>query len=355
MRFRILLPLLLWSAISFAAERPPITNAKLIARPATHGLAAEVKAIVTSDGGPAWIGYAAPVIAGKQTMCCFDDDISANQNCCGGCRLEDREGGVSIGQRSGCTAAPSSVFAVLLRTEAGAITKVRPFSTNCELDAGGRTVYWLEDVKPAESIAFLESLAADTQAPHSRADGAVTAIAMHDDAAADGVLAKLAQAAQPPHTREQAIFWLGEARGDRGLDLVLPIIASDPDRRIREHAVFAVSQSSDHQRAIRELMRMARQDPNEDVRGQAIFWLAQAAGSKAAGTITSAIENDPETEVKKKAVFALTQMPDNEGVPLLIEQVKNNRNPVVRKEAMFWLGQSHDPRALEFIESVLNK
>ncbi len=354
MRFRILLPVLLFSAISYAADRPPITNAKLVARSATHGLGAEVKAILSAERGPAWVGYAVPVIAGKQAMCCFDDEVSASENCCGGCRLEGRDEGVSIGQRSGCSAAPSSLFAVLLRTEAGEITTVRPFSTNCWLDAGGRTVYWLEDVKLADSVALLESLAGDADGPRSRADGAITAIAMHDDAGADRVLVKLAKAGQPPHTREQAIFWLGEARGDAGLDTLLPMIGNDPDRRVREQAVFAVSQSSDHPRAIQELMRLARQDPNQDVRGQAIFWLAQAAGRKAAGTITSAIENDPETDAKRKAVFALTQMPDNEGVPLLIEQVKSNRNPVVRKEAMFWLGQSHDPRALEFIESVLN-
>jgi hypothetical protein len=46
-------------------------------------------------------------------------------------------------------------------------------------------------------------------------------------------------------------------------------------------------------------------------------------------------------------------MPDHEGVPKLIEVAKNNRNPVVRKQAVFWLGQSNDPRALEFITSVL--
>ena len=48
-------------------------------------------------------------------------------------------------------------------------------------------------------------------------------------------------------------------------------------------------------------------------------------------------------------------MPADEGVPLLIQQAQKNANPVVRKEAMFWLGQSQDPRALEFITSVLER
>ena len=103
------------------------------------------------------------------------------------------------------------------------------------------------------------------------------------------------------------------------------------------------------------LIRLARQDTSAKVRGDALFWLAQKAGQKAAGEITAAIEQDPETEVKRRAVFALSQLPKDEGVPLLIQVAKTNKNPVVRKQAMFWLGQSKDPRALDFFTEVLSK
>jgi HEAT repeat protein len=89
------------------------------------------------------------------------------------------------------------------------------------------------------------------------------------------------------------------------------------------------------------------------VRGEAIFWLAQKAGRKAASAITDAIANDPETKVKERAVFALSQLPTDDGVPRLIDVARTNRNPAVRKQAIFWLGQSRDPRALTFFEEVL--
>jgi HEAT repeat protein len=89
------------------------------------------------------------------------------------------------------------------------------------------------------------------------------------------------------------------------------------------------------------------------VRGEALFWLAQKAGRKAAGAITDAIEQDPETKVKERAVFALSQLPTDEGVPRLIDVARANRNPAVRKQAIFWLGQSRDPRALAFFEEIL--
>jgi HEAT repeat protein len=161
------------------------------------------------------------------------------------------------------------------------------------------------------------------------------------------------QPVQPSKLRGHAAFWIGSTRAAHGLDVLLALIKSDQDREFLEQAIFAISQSKEHERAFDEMIRLARHDPRHDVREHSLFWLAQEAGHKAAGPITDAIENDPDNDVKKKAVFALSEMPHEEGVPLLIDQARKNRNPVVRKEAIFWLGQSEDPRALDFIASIL--
>ena len=79
------------------------------------------------------------------------------------------------------------------------------------------------------------------------------------------------------------------------------------------------------QRATDRLIALARDGRNGDVRGTALFWIAQRAGDKAAGTITQALE-DPETDVRKKAVFALSQLPRDEGVPKLIEVARSHRD-----------------------------
>jgi HEAT repeat protein len=106
---------------------------------------------------------------------------------------------------------------------------------------------------------------------------------------------------------------------------------------------------------IDELLKMAHSDASPQVRGQAIFWLAQKAGKKAGASIAAAIENDPDMQVKKRAVFALSQLPQDEGVPQLMHVADNNSNPAIRKEAIFWLGQSKDPRALEYLEAILKR
>jgi hypothetical protein len=290
--------------VGAAAQAPRMQNARVTPQPAAN-LQQTFRSLVAAQTEPAWIGYAVPVIDGERTMCCFDSGstwISGNvvmsdgSACCGMCSLE-QGGGTSMTTR---TAPPASgpiklegsgLMTVLFRIENRAVERVRVFSEDCALDAGGRQLTWLENVSPADSVALLASLAtAETERKSRVASGAMSAIGLHKDASADATLISL-----------------------------------------------------------------AKTHPVSSVRSDAIFWLGQKAGMKAAGAITERIDNDPETDVKKRAVFALSQMPRNEGVPLLINVARTHSNPAVRKQAMFWLGQSKDPRAIDFFAEVLSK
>jgi hypothetical protein len=55
--------------------------------------------------------------------------------------------------------------------------------------------------------------------------------------------------------------------------------------------------------ALDRLIVAARDAGTTQIRGQALFWLAQRAGERAGGAISDAIAKDPETEVKRRAVF----------------------------------------------------
>ena len=297
---------------------------------------------------PAWIAYAAPLIAGNRNLCCSD-----------GCALESRSNTVTpnaSGDASGTVhleGAPE--FNLFFRIENRQVEKIRSFSMDCNVDAGGLTVYWLTGARPAQSVALLESLLplSDARPERRLSNSIISAIAFHRDAAADSALDRLTVASQPEETRRQAAFWLGNARGRHGYESLLGILRNDPSDRVREHAIFALTQSKEAG-AIPAIVREVHDDKSPRVRSQALFWLAQKAAHQiSADAIREAIDRDPETQVKKKAVFALTQVPNGDGVPLLIELARRNSNPVVRKEAMFWLGQSKDPRAAKFFEDVL--
>jgi HEAT repeat protein len=283
------------AVLAATTDAPPrLVNARLETRSAGAGLELVFRSAVAAARAPSWIGYAVPA-DGRHQMCCWDsmDQVGSG---CPGCRLEGK-GAFTVGSRgeqAGGTIAleGDETVVVLFRAENGQLERLRTFSAGCALDAGGLPVLWLTDVRPAESVRLLRSLVSS-----------------------------------------------GLSGGKLG-------------KRVDEPALAALAFHAEPS-ALEALIGLARQDASAHVRGQALFWLAQRAGSRVAGVITRAIDDDPETEVKKRAVFALSQLPHDEGVPLLIDTARRNRNPVVRKQAMFWLGQSNDPRALSFFEEVL--
>ena len=127
------------------------------------------------------------------------------------------------------------------------------------------------------------------QNPDWRPGNVVTAIAMHSAPETVPTLQDMARSGRGTNLRSQALFWL------------------------------------------------ARTAPEQ---------IAEAA-------IDEAIEKDPATEVKRQAVFALSQIPHNDGVPRLIQLARTTRDQNVRKQAMLWLARAKDERAYKFIEDVL--
>jgi hypothetical protein len=349
------------AAPAFAQGR--IANANTETRTAAQSVEREVAAAAARPGA-SWVGYRVPMTAGPRQMCCYDS-ISEPGSCCGRCRLEGGAG-VSMNTGDAVTLNGSRVmleapteFLVLARIENGGVMRLRTFTPDCDIDAGGLTVLWLNGVKADDSIAWLTTLvtgapaAGDDSERHQRvAKPAISAIALHDAATADRTLESFVAPARPEWLRSDTAFWLGSARGENGVRVLTRMIAGDPSDKVREKAVFGLSVSKSPT-ALPTLIATAKEDKSTHVRGQALFWLAQKAGQQAMATIANAITNDPDTEVKKKAVFALSQMPKDDGVPKLIEVARTNRNPEVRKQAMFWLGQSKDARAVKFFEEIL--
>jgi len=416
------------------AQAPRIINGRVTSQDAGP-LPGTFRGLVAAQGETGWIGYAVPTVERDRVMCCFDSGdgtsyVSGSMSgryCCGACRLEPSSSGTTTTTRT--EPAPRATgpipletgarMIVLFRVAANKVEKIRVFSDECQLDAGGRQVTWLEGVRPSDSVALLESFAVlPAERGDNVMDGAVTAIALTGDPSADASLDRLAAVAQPESLRRKVMFWLGNSRGAHGLATLQQVLRNDPSPEVKKAAVFGVSQSREasafgvlsglarndaepkvrseavfwlaqkgNPRAAGVILEALDKDPSSEVRkkavfalsqlkdnagvealiktakssadpavrSEAIFWLGQKAGKAASSAITDRIDNDPNTEVKKRAVFALSQMPAAEGVPLLINAARTNPNPEVRKQAMFWLGQSKDPKALAFFEEVLLK
>ena len=145
-------------------------------------------------------------------------------------------------------------------------------------------------VPAAEAAGFLLALARSGEGQAAR-DAVFPAI-LADSVTVWPDLVRLARDASVQRgTREQAVFWLGQAAGDAAVKDLTALVGDDSlDRDVREQAVFALSQE-----------------------------------------------------------------PHDVGVPALIQVARTNRDPDVRKKAFFWLGQTGDPRAVALFEEVLTR
>jgi HEAT repeats len=322
-----------------ASPVPPIRAARLEQRDASAGLANTVSAIGRTETGTVWLAWSTPAQKKREggwnerswyrgvNRCVLDDDGNF------------RDGGdVDDGAER---------IVIVARLENRSIDRVAIADSRCTVDAGAKTVFFLERVAPGESVALLAGLARkDTR-------HALVAIALTADPSADRVLEEFVGPSNPRGLRRDAAFWLGASRGTPGASVVERLARTDQDAQFREHLTFVLTLTGDH--GLDTLIDLARNDSASQVRGQALFWLGQKAGAQAVRTLGRAVDADPDHDVRIKAVFAISQLPKDQSVPKLIELARTHRDPEVRKQAMFWLGQSGDARAVEFFEAVLKK
>ncbi len=130
----------------------------------------------------------------------------------------------------------------------------------------------LGEVPPSQAIDFLMQVAA-------RADGRVARDAVFPALIAQGpspdaqLLAIAKDEARPREVRTNATFWLSQSAGDR-VSAGLEELMDDPDRQVREQAVFALSQRPNDE-SVPALIRLARTHEDPQVRRRAVFWLGQ--------------------------------------------------------------------------------
>jgi hypothetical protein len=235
-----------------AGQPKLLVNAQLDKRSAANGLEREFQQLLTLQPQPAWIGYMVPSVR------------SVNL----GCEYVSPEGRSVPGV---VHLEPPDHAIILFRVTGGAVERVRVLSPDCEIDAGGVPVHWLDDVRPPESVALLGTL--DRRQT-------VMAIAVEADPAADAALERMVASDQPEATRRQAAFWIGAAQGRRGLDTVKKILETDTSQRVRERAVSGVAASRDPE-SVDFLISVAKMDRDVKVRGQAIQAIGRSPDPRA--------------------------------------------------------------------------
>jgi HEAT repeat protein len=143
--------------------------------------------------------------------------------------------------------------------------------------------------------------------------------------------------------------------------LAMPILAKVLERRdacsavLRRKAVFLVSQKRSAESADL-LLRIARNDPDQEVREQAVFWLSQVSDERAVDMLQDILRNSKDEGLQNKALFALSQHKSGRGNAILRDfAMRDGTSDELRGQAIFWLGQRSSTENTEFLRTLYSR
>lgn len=184
-------------ALPLAAPPKLLTNAKPDTTSAAAGLGRVFQALLGAQPQPAWIGYAVPLARGYNL----------------GCEYVSPGGWTAPGV---VHLEPPDHAVILFRTESGAVTRIRVLSPDCEIDAGGVPVHWLEEVPPNESSMLLQTFAAPKN-PERLRENAIQALSTSTESSAADFLIGLARKDDNPRVRRLCVSALARSVDPRAI------------------------------------------------------------------------------------------------------------------------------------------
>jgi HEAT repeat protein len=144
--------------------------------------------------------------------------------------------------------------------------------------------------------------------------------------------------------RESAVFWLSQVRGEEAvtaLDSILRDPKTDPE--IQEKAIFALSQQNNPRAAAILRAFAERRDVRSQLRENAIFWLGQRRSPENAAFLKGLYAKLENEELKKKVIFSLSQMGGADNYRWMMDiALDQNASIEIRKDALFWAGQGRN-------------
>jgi HEAT repeat protein len=290
-----------------------------------------------------WLAFSMPALEGTHSPCCW----KGNWNGVGdvGCSLESQH--QSYGSRSDSPIAENVI--VFSKIQAGEVEDIRVVGESCPVDAGGAKVTWLGDVDEKHSLDWLQN-AAQSDADHS----ALHALAIHRSPLAGQRLYDLAKT-NSHDLSEQAIFWLGNSRGEEGFGLLEKLLVDLPTGENRRQINFALAQNNTTE-AAELLFEISKSDADPEQRGEAMFWLAQEYPLRAADWLLDVIATEQNEAVLEQAVFAISQLPDGKGDKVLLELAQDaQQTKAVRRQALFWLANSDNDSSVAALAELLTR
>ena len=223
-----------------------------------------------------------------------------------------------------------------------------------DVEVRRQAVFWLSEVATDHAIAALDSILNDPNSDPELQQQAIFAIAESDSERSVAILKRYIQDAdRPDELRAQAIFWLGDSAGEDQAEFMRQLYGQVDDPELRNQIFFVISQIGGDDNV--EWLVERALDPNEstEIRQQAIFFAGEA-GVPTRDLVRIYDEID-EADFRQHLIFVLAEREDEEAVDKIIDIARNDPDPDVRRQAVFWLSETGDPRAEAILMEILEQ
>jgi hypothetical protein len=315
------------AVVAAYAQQPVVENGKVETQAFSGSLAAQLARL---GAGPFWAGYTEPSIPGRHNEnCSLDGNVNST---------------VTTIRLEGDTA-----VMVLIRVEGGQVVQLRLASPDCKLDAGGLHFVWIDKVPAAASVAWLKqqvpgehpdraisaiALHAGTAADQALDDltalsqpekiRSKTAFWLGTTRGVHGIAVLKRMLANDPSdkVREQVVFGLSQSKDPQGIATVFDVARNDKSAHVRGQALFWLAQKAGNKQAAEVINSAALNDPDRQVKERAVFALGQLPPDQGVPLLIGLAKSNADPDVRKKAVFWLGQSKDPRALEFFAQVLK---------------------------------
>lgn len=316
------------AAAMLSAQQPQVENARFESRSLAGSMESQLK---SWGAGPFWAAWSEQMIPKQQgDMCSWNGNFGHAPEA--PVRLEGE-----------------TTLVVLVRVENSAVDQLRVASLDCRFDGGGLPFHWLTGVPEAESLNWLKTqvsgrqmdsailaislhagavadralddLTASSEPPRVREKAAFW-LGMSRGAHGVEVLKRMLASDPDERVREQAVFGLSQSKDPAGLPALIDTAKNDKDPRLRSKALFWLGQKAADKQSRDAVAGAVENDPDRSVKEQAVFALSQLPGSEGVPLLINVAKNNPDPQVKKRAMFWLGQSKDPRALDFLTQVLK---------------------------------
>lgn len=222
-------------------------------------------------------------------------------------------------------------------------------------DVRGEAIQWLGQTRSPRAVAALDSIAATTTDEDVLDKTIFALSQTRDDRSDAALRRIAADERRSPHARTQAIFWFGQSHRDADdMRFLRDLFTRSRSEEVQGSIIQAMAQAKTPE-ALRWLIDLARDKSlSIEARKNALFWAGQT-GADQRQLISLYDEMKGEKEIQNQLIFVFSQRRDRDAIDKLMDIASNDPDRDLRKQAIFWLGQSKDPRVQKFLLDLINR